>query len=191
MEISNERDSLKSRLDLALKENELLKSKNDCEIILKKNEKLSSKVDFVLKENDSLKMKIASISKDLEDCLKKNIVLKNDMSTHVCHARIVSPSSPIAYSTSSLIKNDISMLKKNMDCLGSTLSHCVSSHTRLESLFRKNKFHLLCLYTLHGIHMLLTHTPIPLCMLMCTLVHIVDVRATLLNFVLIVYMIVI
>ena len=76
VEISNERDSLKSRLELTLKENELLKSKNDCEIILKKNEKLSSKVDFVLKENDSLKMKIASISKDLEDCLKKNIVLK-------------------------------------------------------------------------------------------------------------------
>ena len=40
------------------------------------------------------------------------------------------------------------------------------------------------MHTLHGIHMLLTDTPIT-CMLMCTLVHIVDVRATLLNFVMI------
>ena len=53
-EISNERDSLKSQLDLALKENKVLKSKN-CETILKKNENLSSKVNFVLKENDCLK----------------------------------------------------------------------------------------------------------------------------------------
>ena len=30
--------------------------------------------------------------------------------------------------------------------------------------------------------MLLTYTPITLCMLMCTLVHIMDVRATLQNF---------
>ena len=40
----------------------------------------------------------------------------------------------------------------------------------------------------HGIHMLLTFTLITLCMLMCTLVHIVDVRATLLNFAMIRYM---
>ena len=38
MEISNERDSLRSQLDLALKENEFIKSKNDCHVILKKNE---------------------------------------------------------------------------------------------------------------------------------------------------------
>ena len=122
VEVYNERDSLRSKLDLALKENNFLKNKNDCHVLLKKNENLSSKVDFVLKENDSLKIKIASISKDLEDCLKKNIILKNDMSTHVCHARVVSPCTPIACTTSSLIENDISMLKKNMDCLGSTLS---------------------------------------------------------------------
>ena len=137
VEISNERDSLKSRLNLALKENEFLKSKNDCETLLKKNENLTSKVNFVLKENDSLKIKIASISKDLEDCLKKNIVLKNNMDTHVCHARVVSHTSPIACHTSSLINNDISLLKKSVDCLGSTLSQCVVGHTRLESLFRK------------------------------------------------------
>ena len=29
------------------------------------------------------------------------------------------------------------MLKKNVDCLGSTLSHCALNHTRLESMFRK------------------------------------------------------
>ena len=70
-EISNERNSLKSKLDLALKENEILKTKNDCENVLKKNETLSSKLDFVLKENVALKNKIISISKDLEVCLKK------------------------------------------------------------------------------------------------------------------------
>jgi len=31
------------------------------------------------------------------------------------------------------------MLKKNVDCLGSTLSQCVVSHTRLESLFQKKQ----------------------------------------------------
>ena len=50
VEVYNERDSLRSQLDLALKENEFLKSKNDCHAILKKNENLSSKVDFVLKK---------------------------------------------------------------------------------------------------------------------------------------------
>ena len=38
VEVYNERDSLRSQLDLALKENEFLKSKNDCETLLKKNE---------------------------------------------------------------------------------------------------------------------------------------------------------
>ena len=95
VEISNERDSLKSQLDLALKENNFLKSKNDCETLLKKNENLSSKVDFVLKENVALKNKIISISNDLNVCLEKNIVLQNNMDAHVCHARVVSPRSPL------------------------------------------------------------------------------------------------
>ena len=74
VEISNERDSLKSKLELALNENKILKSKNDCENVLKKNESLSSKLDFVVKENESLKNKIASISKDLDLVFKKNIL---------------------------------------------------------------------------------------------------------------------
>jgi len=46
--------------------------------------------------------------------------LKNNLSSHVCHA---SPSSiSIAFSTSSNIENDINMLKKNVNCLGTTLS---------------------------------------------------------------------
>ena len=49
-EISIERDSLKSELNLALKENEILKNRNVCENVLKKNESLSSKLVFVLKE---------------------------------------------------------------------------------------------------------------------------------------------
>jgi len=47
--------------------------------------------------------------------------------------------------------------------------------------FERNKFHP-CMHTIHGIHMLLTITNITLCMLMCILVYIVDVRATLLDF---------
>ena len=46
VEVYNERDSLRSQLELALKENEFLKSKNDCHVILKKNENLSSKVEL-------------------------------------------------------------------------------------------------------------------------------------------------
>ena len=48
---------------------------------------------------------------------------------------------------------------------------------------------LLCMHTNHDIHMLLTFIHTTLCMLMCTLVHIVDARATLQNFVMIGYMI--
>ena len=44
------------------------------------------------------------------------------------------------------------------------------------------------MHTIHGIHMLLMLTLITLCMLMCLLVHIVDVRATLQDFVMIGYM---
>ena len=63
VEISRERDSLKTQLELALKENKILKNKNDCDEVLKNNEFLSSKLDFVLKENNSLKNNIALISK--------------------------------------------------------------------------------------------------------------------------------
>ena len=67
---------------------------------------------------------------------KDNKTLKNDLDSHVCHA---SPSSiPIACSTSSShVENDIIMLKKSVNCLGSTLSKCAMNHTRLESMFRK------------------------------------------------------
>jgi len=139
VEVYNERDSLRSQLELALKENEFLKSKNDCHAILKKNENLSSRVDFVLKENVVLKNKIISISNDLNVCLEKNIVLQNKIDSHVCHARVVSPKSPIACSTSSMLENDINLLKKKMDCLGSTMSQCAMNHSRLETLVRKKQ----------------------------------------------------
>ena len=137
---------MKSQLNLVLKENEFLKNRNDCNDVLKKNKVISSKsskLDFVVKENNSLKIKIDSISKDLEICLKKNEFLKNKIDSHVCHARVVSHTSPIACHTSSLIENDISMLKKSVDCLGSILSHCALNHSRLESLFRKKQVSLM------------------------------------------------
>ena len=73
--------------------------------------------------------------------LQKNWFLQNDLDSHVCHASVASSSStPIACSTlSSSIENDINVLKKSVDCLGSTLSQCVVGHTRLESLFRKKQ----------------------------------------------------
>ena len=70
----------------------------------------------------------------------ENKSLKNDLSSHVCHASIASPSSAIAcYTSSSMIENDICNLKKSVGCLGSTLSQCAMNHTRLESMFRKKQ----------------------------------------------------
>ena len=181
---------MKSQLDLALKENQLLKNKNDCHAILKKNENLSSKIDFALKENVDLKNKIISISNDLNVCLKKNVVLKNKIDEHVCHARVVSPRSLLACSTSSMIKNDINMLKKKMDCLGSTMSQCAKNHTRLETLVRKKQVPTFMhahpprhTHAPHGHHQhMYAHV------YTCTHVHIVAEKAILLNFAMIIYM---
>ena len=61
-------------------------------------------------------------------------------------------------------------------------------HKRLESIFQK-KHTRICMHTHHGIHMLLMFTHMTPCMLVCTLVHIVDVWVTLQNFVMIEYII--
>ena len=84
-----------------------------------------------------MKNEIKFISKELEICLNKNKSLKNDIDSHVCHASVASPSIPIAGTSSSRINDDFCLLKKRVDCLGSTLSQCAKGHTRLESLFRK------------------------------------------------------
>ena len=121
--ISSKRDFLKSQRDLALKENKILKNKNYCDDVLKKNEVLSSKLDFVLKENDSVKNKIILISKELECISLEKVSLKNDLDSHVCHATITSSSCvSIACFIISSIENDIHILKKSVNCLGSTLS---------------------------------------------------------------------
>ena len=100
---------------------------------------LSSKLNFVLKENNSLKNKNALISKVLEFVSKENTSLKNDFDAHVCHATIQSPSiDKNACSTSSSnVENNIIMLKKSVDCLGSTLSQCAMNHKKLEYMFHK------------------------------------------------------
>ena len=141
------------------------------------------KLDIVLKENDSLKNKIISISKKLDLASKDNKTLKNDLDSHVCHA--LSSSVSIAGSTlSSTIKNDICVLKKSVDCLGSTLSQCAMNHTRLDSIFRKKQVsHMHAHHTRHT-HASHAHTHDTM-YVMCTLAHIVDVRATLQNFVMI------
>ena len=51
---------------------------------------------------------------------------------------VISLSDKNACSTSSfIIKNEICILKKSVDCLGSTLSQCVMIRTRLGSIFHK------------------------------------------------------
>ena len=124
-----------------------------------------------------LKNKIASISKELDLVSKENIFLKNNFSSHVFHATIASSSSVACSTLSSSIKNDICLLKKSVDCLGSTLSQCAMDHKKLEFMFRKKHApHIM--HTIHGIHMLLMFTHMTLCMLMCTLVHIVAKSVT-------------
>ena len=100
---------------------------------------MSSKLDFVLKENDSLKNKIDLISKELESISLEKVSLKNAFDSYVCHATIDSSfiDKHISFSTSSSIENDICVLKKSVDCLGSTLRQCAMNHTRLESMLRK------------------------------------------------------
>ena len=102
-----------------------------------------------------MKNKIDSITKELDLVLKKNESLKIDIDSHVCHASVASPSTSIACSTlSSSIENDINILKKSVDCLGSTLSHCAMNHIRLESIFRKKQ-----VPSLHAHHTRHTHAP--------------------------------
>ena len=99
---------------------------------------MSSKLDFVVKENDILKNKIVLISKELESFSLENVSLKNAFDSHVFHVTIVSSSidKHISCSTSSsIIENNICVLKKSVDCLGSTLSHCALNHKMLESMF--------------------------------------------------------
>ena len=149
-----------------------MKNKNDCDDVLKKNEALSSKLDFVLKENHSLKNKIDLISKELDLILNENKSMKNDLDTHFCHASVALPSSvPIACSiSSSIIENDIIMLKKSVDCLGSTLSQCAKDHKKLESMFHKK--HAPHVHAHHTWHTYTSHVHThDTGMLMCTLVH--------------------
>ena len=93
----------------------------------------------MLKENDSLKNKIVLISKELECIYLWKVFFKNDLESHICHATIASSScASIACSTSSFnVENDLCMLKKSVDCLGSTLSQCAMDHIKLESMFHK------------------------------------------------------
>ena len=89
------------------------------------------------------------------------------------------------------LKSQPSLIKSSqVDCLGSTLSQCAIDHKKLESMFRnKHASHVHAHHTRHThAHHAHTHDSM---YVMCTLVHIVDVRATLLNFVMIGYMILI
>ena len=118
----------------------------------------------------------------------ENKSLKNYLSSHICHIPIASSSidKHVACSTSSsIIKNDICALKKSVDCLGSTLSQCAMNHKKLEFIFhKKHASHIM--HIIHGIHLMYTMiTPILICMLECTHVHIATAKAILQDFILI------
>ena len=135
------------------------------------------------------KKKISSISKELDLVSKKNTYLKNDLDTHVCHASIaLSSNVSIACTSSSIIENDICMLKKSVDCLGFILSQCALSHSRLESMFRKKQIPSMHAHKPRHTHAPHGHTHNTLYAYVYTCTH-VDVRDTLLSFVMIVYMI--
>ena len=56
-----------------------------------------------------------------------------------CLLMIFRQPTPSACTSSSRINDDICMLKKRVDCLGSTMSQCAMNHSRLESLVRKKQ----------------------------------------------------
>ena len=115
--------------------------------------------------------------------------MKNDLSSHVCHISNPSSSSDKHDTCSTLslsIENDICTLKKSVDCLGSILSQCAMNHKKLESMFHKKQAPYIQAHHT-GIHMLIMLTHMISYMLMYTLVHIADVRATLQSFVMIEY----
>ena len=112
--------------------------------------------------------------------------LKNDFDAHVCHVSIASSSidNHFARSTSSSIENYIHILKKNVDCLHSTLSQCDIDHKRLEYMFHKkhaSHMHVHQSWHIHASHVY-THNSL---YARVTLVHIVVARDTSQNFVMI------
>jgi len=76
--------------------------------------------EIVLEENNSLKRKI--VLKENENISKKKKIIDS-------HAHV----------SSFKINNDICIMKKNIDCLGSTLSQCAFNHSKLESMFCKKQ----------------------------------------------------
>ena len=133
-----------------------------------------------------MKNKIVLISNELDLVSKENISLKNDFFSHSCHDSIVIPvCNKNACSTcSSIIENDICMLKKSVDFLGLTLSQCAMSHKRLEFMFRKKHAPHLHAHH-HGIHVFLMFTHMIPWMLERTLIHIPATKTTLQNFIMI------
>ena len=88
---------------------------------------ISKEKDIALNENKSLKKKI--VSKEKEKISKK----KNNFDSHSFHVSHVNNVAP------PIDKNEIHVLNKRIDCLGSTLSQCAFNHSKLESLFRKKQ----------------------------------------------------
>ena len=66
--------------------------------------------------------------------------------------------------SSSIIDNDICVLKKNIDCLGSNLSQCVIDHKRLESMFQKKQTLHMHTHPLRHIHAHHVHTHATQCL---------------------------
>ena len=136
-----------------------------------KNKILSLKLDFVLNENESLRNKIVLIQRNWIWFLRKIFPWKLIyifMFAMLHHLVYLLHAPPLL-----LLLKMIYVVKKRVLIVWAPLWANVSWTTHGWNLcFERNKF-LLCMYTNHGIHMLPTFTPITLCMLMCTPVHIV------------------
>ena len=141
-----------------------MKNKNNCDDVLrKKNEVLSSILEIVLKKNQSLKNKIAS--KELDLISKENISLKNDFSSHVCHATITHHLVLHAPLYFQVLKMIFVYWRIVLIVWAPLWANVLWITRNWNPCFARN------------MHLIFIHTI--LCMLMCTLVHIVDVKATL------------
>ena len=116
--------------------------------------------DVALQENNPLKRKIDEKEKIKVFKKKKN---NDSHSLHALHATT----------------NEMKFLKNKINCLSSTLSKCAFTIKDWNLCFKRNKFPMF-MHIIHIMHMNTLHTMTTLtliCILECTLVHIVAAKA--------------
>ena len=120
--------SLKSQLELALNENKILKSKNDCNDVLKKNEILSSKLDIVLQEKDAISNERDSLKSQLELAIKENEILKNQ---NDCE-NVLKKNESLTLKLDFVLKENNS-LKNKIELISKELEVCLNKNKSLKN----------------------------------------------------------